>query len=223
MNIEDYELKRYIAQGCLTNSKHSDRFVQPYYPKIISHGIGPYLYDIEGKEYIDFICGLGANVFGYNNPEVESIADRPRYGCYSLPTIYEIELARKITQRFPFIEKMKFVNDGSSGCIASILMAKRYKSPRNKDVILSEGYHGWHPLFQDIYNRIPSNFHKEVPKDLEKIDSSTAAIIIEPIQLDHSIERREYLKELREFCTKNGIILIFDETITSLRFELGLP
>jgi len=222
MNFDDYELFENIAQGSLTNSKHPDRFVRPFYPTVIRGGLGPYLYDTENREYIDFICGLGGNLFGYNCPQIEGIHDKSMFGCYSLPTVHEIELAKRVRERFPWIEKVKFVNDGSSGCTAAIDISRSYQSKRDRTIIYSEGYHGWHPDFKAIYNHGDLVFLKRLPKDIEDISKDACCIIIEPVMLDNSQDRREYLNRLRDYCSKNEIILIFDETITGLRYEKDL-
>jgi len=141
------------------------------------------------------------------------------YGCYSLPTVHEINLARRIREFFPFIEKVKFVNDGSSGCSAALDIAREYQEKRGRYSVYSDGYHGWHLIFKMIYNQDRIAYDGRLPEDLSKIDAKrTSCIIIEPVLLDDSKERRDYLNKLREFCTKNEIILIFDETITGLRF-----
>jgi glutamate-1-semialdehyde 2,1-aminomutase len=229
MKYDDYELYENIAQGCLTNSKHPNRFVRPFYPTVINGGMGPYIYDTENREYIDFICGLGGNLFGYNCPQIEGPHEKSMFGCHSFPTVHEINLGKRIREFFPFIEKVKFVNDGSSGCSAAIDIAKAYQDKRYRFFVFSDGYHGWHSLFKSVYSDPDVGCVRKLPKDLEDIRADwtgwadwISCIIIEPIILDDSKERRDYLSKLREFCTKNEIILIFDETITGLRFDSQL-
>jgi glutamate-1-semialdehyde 2,1-aminomutase len=206
--------KESIAQGCLTNSKHPNRFIKGIYPTHIKKGFKCYLYDENNVKYIDFICGLGANLFGYGN---RRIIDKVMYGqycgaCHSLPTIYELEAAEKIKACFPFVDIVKFVNDGSSACSAALLMAQTFTGREN---FIQEGYHGWHRHFWD------GKLYKTIEKgDFESLtDYKPACVIVEPVQLDDSRPRVEWLKSLRKWCDKNKIILIFDEIITGLRFN----
>ena len=214
-----------IGQGALTNSKHWNRFVYGVYPTHISHGRDCFLFDTEGKKYIDFICGLGTNLYGYANPAITDEVIKYSYhgSCHSLPSVFELEAAESVKSIFYFADKVKFVNDGSSGCSAALLMARTYTG---RDIVLSSGYHGWHNEYvglTDPANGVCENMKGAIKKytgishinDPKKI----AAIIIEPVELDDSKERINELKHLREFCTDNGICLIFDEVITGMRYK----
>lgn len=226
-NVHEYELGQNIAQGCLTNSKHPDRFVSGIYPQVVSHGHKEYLYDLYGNKYLDFICGLGTNLFGYGNEKLHNYVSRfsKDGACHSLPSKWEIIAARKVKEILPFVDRVKFVNDGSSACSAAITMARAYQQYYGESrrlMIHSEGYHGWHDNFTALTPPAHGVIKKGYMKPLSEMDHSEpakiAGIIVEPIQLDDSKARIEYLKELRSFCSAHGIILIFDETITGLRY-----
>jgi len=135
--------RRTIAQGALTNSKHSDRFCD-LAPTHVKYGSGCHLYDMEDKQWLDMICGLGTNHFGYGNQKIQKEVIRYAFhgGCHSLPTHHEVEAAEKLKELFPFVERVKWVNDGSSACTAALSMARAYTG---RHVVLTEGYHGWHP------------------------------------------------------------------------------
>lgn len=226
--VESYELHQNIAQGCLTNSKHPDRFINGVYPQVVSHGHGCHLYDLEARKYIDFICGLGTNLFGYNNPKLKKALTRYQNvgHCHSLPSKWEIIAARKIKECWPWVEKVKFLNDGSSACSAAIRMARTYQAYFNasdyKTTILSDGYHGWHDEFTSLTPPacgVKESIYIKKYEGIQKIQPKrVGAIIIEPVVLDDSTQRIEELQELKTFCTQNDILLIFDETITALRY-----
>ena len=199
-----------IAQGCLTNSKHPRSHIQDIYPKVFKKQIGNKLIDELGRSYIDYICGLGANLTGQS------------YLCGakspSFPTELEIMAAEKVKNFFPFIDKLKFLKTGTEACAAAIRIARTHTG---KDLIMSDGYHGWSDDFVSL-----SEPACGVPKPrtwINKLDLSrikeTAAIIIEPVITDWSQARGKYLQELRELCDKNKVLLIFDEVITGLRFQ----
>lgn len=229
-NVASYELSQNIAQGSLTNSKHPDRFVKPYYPLIIERGSGECLYDIHGVKWIDFICGLGCNLFGYGNVLIEQyLTPLKNVGnSHSLPTKYEIIAAKCVKEMLPWVEKVKFVNDGSSACSAAITMARAYMRSTGNGIrqsIISEGYHGWHAEYTSLTPPalgIPLQNHIIKANYDENGDiflfQDTCAVIIEPVQLDDSKSRVEWLKRLRQKCTEKNIILIFDETITGFRY-----
>ena len=120
-----HRASRTIAQGALTNSKHPDRFPS-IVPSHMKWGKGCFLYDFEENEWIDLISGLGANHFGYGCEKIQSeVIKYSLHGdCHSLPTHHEVDCAEKIQELFPFVEKVKFVNDGSSACTAGCIMAR---------------------------------------------------------------------------------------------------
>ncbi len=211
-----------IAQGYLTNSKRPESLVKGVFPTHVKHGHGAYLWDHNGKRYLDFICGLGTNLLGYGNERINhAIATELRGGySHSLATHHEIEAAERLKEMFPFVDAVKFLKSGSEACSAAIRIA-RAKTGRAR--ILSDGYHGWHDEYVSLTEpatgvpRAP-----EFPRAIRKLDleinSEVAAVIIEPVITDYSRERIEYLKTLRRQCDENGVLLIFDEVITGFRF-----
>lgn len=213
-----------IAQGALTNSKRPESFVKGVYPTHIKSGKGCYLTDVEGKDYIDFICGLGCNLLGYDYLDSESFKQQIRFGVsHSLPSTSEIEFAEELKSMFPFIEKIKILKSGSDGCSAAVRIARAYN---RRDLLLSDGYHGYHSEFISVtppaygvpsahgewINKLDGNF------DLFNCHDLVSAVIVEPIITDWSEQRKAFLLGLKQQCTANGILLIFDETITALRF-----
>jgi len=218
-----------IAQGALTNSKHWDRFVKGVYPTHVISGSGSVLHTRDNKRYIDFICGLGCNLFGYGNEKIrQHVLQFSFHGeSHSLPSTHELDASERVKEMWPFIEKVKFLNDGSSACTAATIIARAYalkKWGKLKTQIYSAGYHGWHPEFVSLTppgNGVCDHRHiRKLPYHYENeiIPEATAAIIIEPVELDDSRARIEWLKRLRTFCDAFKIVLIFDEVITGMRY-----
>jgi len=205
-----------IAQGALTNSKHPRSYVAGVYPTHLVRGKGAYVYDGKGREYIDFINGLGTNLLGYGDKKVEeAIAKAIRDGInLSLPTGYEVEAAEKILVLLPSYDRVKFLKTGSEACLAGIRIA-RQTTGRNK--ILTSGYHGWGDAFIGIEPYSKGVDYCDVYKfeSLTQIDESTAGVIIEPAQL--TFYNGNYINEIVDQCKKFGAFLIFDEVITALR------
>jgi glutamate-1-semialdehyde 2,1-aminomutase len=212
-----------IAQGALTNSKRVECLVKGVYPTHLTHGLGCDVWDTSGKNYVDFICGLGTNILGYGDTEVaQAIFDRARMGAsLSLSTPLEIEVAEKVKELIPFVDQVKFLKTGTEACIAALRIA-RAKTKRTG--ILSQGYHGWSDEFVSLSPPalgVPRIFHESTATlsgfeqgELEDV----AAVIVEPVMTDATVDRINWLRSLREACTKSGTLLIFDEIITGFRF-----
>lgn len=219
----DVEIKKRaeecIAQKALTNSKRPEVFVNGFFPTHITGGHGVHLQDTQKNLFIDFICGLGTNLLGYGNQLVLNAAiEAGRSGAtHSLSHIKEVELAEKIKEIMPFVERVKFLKSGSEGCSASIKIARAFTG---RDKILSDAYHGWHDEFVSLTPPAlgvpPHHYIRKLSPDSDFSD--VAAIIIEPVMTEFSDKRIEELKSLRQKCTDSGTLLIFDETITGMRF-----
>lgn len=209
-----------IAQGALTNSKHAKRFIFGSYPTHIKDAHQCFLVDTKDNIFTDYICGLGPNILGYGNHLVENeVAKYYRMGqSHSLPTIYEVEAAEKLKEAFIFVDKFKFLKTGSEACLAAIKIAR---AQTGRKLILSDGYHGHGDEFISLMEPalgVCGSGHIEKLEGFKGDYDAVAAIIVEPVITDTSSERREYLNGLRRLCTAKGIMLIFDEVITGLRF-----
>ena len=141
MNLQD-QANNLIAQGALTNSKRPSTFVEGVYPTHVDRGRGCYLWDYQGKKYFDFIGGLGCNILGYAQEDVNfAMIERMHKGVtLSLSTEEELKLAAKIQMIFPFVDCMKFLKTGSEACSAAVRIARAYTGKEN---IVSAGFHGW--------------------------------------------------------------------------------
>lgn len=209
-----------IAQNALTNSKRPSCMVEGVYPTHLTRGDGPYVWDTDGNKYVDFISGLGSNLFGYGHSEItNAIAERARLGAtLSLSSTLEVEVAEKIKELFPFIERMKFLKTGSDACSAALRIARAYTG---RQLVVTDGYHGWADDFVSVTPPAlgvpPREWMRKLTKEQLQPDSC-AAVIIEAVNLDTSPEYFSWLRDLRAECTRVGTLLIFDEVITGFRF-----
>lgn len=213
-----------IAQGALTNSKRPECHVKGVYPTHLQKGQGCYVWDMQGRKYMDFITGLGTNLLGYGETRVNgAIAGQLQHGaCLSLGTHHEIEAAEMIKGMFPFVDAVKFLKTGTEACAAAARIAR---AKTGRDMILSDGYHGWSDDFVSLTDPavgVPRKdpYQRAIKRlsDESATGHRVAAVIVEPVITDWSDDRRKYLTELRDECTKLGTILIFDEVITGFRF-----
>jgi glutamate-1-semialdehyde 2,1-aminomutase len=209
-----------IAQAALTNSKRPESFVKGVYPTHLVSGAGVTVKDTAGNTYADYICGLGTNLLGYGNASVivRALTAMQTGATLSLSSTSEIVLAEKVREIFPFVERVKLLKSGTEGCLAAIRIAR---AATGRSVVLSEGYHGWGDEFVSLTppaTGVCGEFSIKKFEGLSQIDKGTAAVILEPVITDSSEGRLAFLRALRKRCQEVGAVLIFDETITGLRF-----
>ena len=209
-----------ISQGALTNSKRVETLIKGVTPTHVTHGEGPYLYAVDNRRYLDFCCANGTNLFGYGHPSIRAAIESQlkRGWLYSLGSTMEVECAELVKDRIPFVRKVRFLKTGSEACNAAVRIARAHTG---RDKVLSSGYHGWADDFVSLSPPacgIPARTFIESLTDLNQINDTIAAVIIEPIGTDNSQERIEYLRQLRAKCTEVGALLIFDEVITGFRW-----
>jgi len=208
-----------IAQGALTNSKRPECFVLGAYPTHLKRGEGCHVYDTTGKRYIDYITGLGSNLFGYGNSYIhESVANAFKTGsALSLSSDLEIYFAEKVKEFFPWITHIKILKTGTESTLAALRIARAYTG---RNLILSEGYHGWSDEFTSLNPPalgVPGTYTIEKLHKESRLDKA-AAVIVEPVMTDDGPERIAWLRDLRRRCNASGALLIFDEVITGLRY-----
>lgn len=213
---------KYIAHGALTNSKRPSSFVEGVYPTHFEKGAMEYAFSVSGSKYVDYLCGLGSNLFGYANPVItETMVKALNRGTsLSLGTPTEAFYAKTFLDKFPHADKIRILKSGSEGCAAALRIAR---AATGRDLVLTDGYHGWLDEFTSLTppaSGVPTETGYSIAKlrSLEQIDIEVAAVIIEPVILDYSKERKEYLDRLIKACNKAGTVIIFDETITAFRF-----
>lgn len=212
-----------IPDGVQTLSKMPSKHVEGVYPIYLERGDGAYVWDTAGNRYIDYPCGLGSVLLGYNYPAVnEAIKKQLAKGTiFSLPHRLETKLAEKIVELIPCAEMVRFLKTGSEATSAAVRIARAYTGNYK---ILCCGYHGWH----DWYNfTTPKNKgvefqhvlqfgYNDIPTLEERFANyETAAVIMEPYVYD--APKDNFLQKVRDLCTKHGALLIFDEVVTGFR------
>lgn len=216
-----------IHGGALTNSKRPESFVKGIFPSHVIRGEGCYLFDTENKKYIDYICGLGTNLLGYANTQVnDAVINQLHKGAvYSLSSTLEVEAAEKLKEIFPFVDKLRFLKTGSDASAAAIRIARAHHGVEygsdSRSLILSDGYHGHDSSFVSITKPrvgVPYDANMLPLKDNFELIKDAAAVIIEPIITDMSPARIHELRHLQAECQRHGTLLIFDEIITGFRF-----
>jgi glutamate-1-semialdehyde 2,1-aminomutase len=216
-------------------------------PLIIERGEGPYLYDADGNQLLDYVCSWGAIFLGHANPAISAaVADQAKRGTsFGVTTDLEIELATLITRAIPSIEKIRFVSSGTEATMSAVRLAR---GVTKRDFILKfEGcYHGHADSFlsqagsglatlgiaecpgvpqalAELTLNAPYNDLNAVEKIFEQHKNKIAAIIVEPIAANMGVvpPAANFLPGLRDISKKNGALLIIDEVITGFRLHNG--
>ncbi len=238
------QAQRYIPGGVSS----ANRLVEPNL--VFTRAQGAYIYDADGRRYIDYHAAFGPPILGHCHPEVnqriaETLAQVDLVGVGA--TELEIQLAQKIVEHVPSAERVLFCNSGSEATFAAIRLA-RAVTGRRKLIKFQGCYHGGHdavlmnvisppdkigrkdplsagmtPEVVDDTMILPFNDVEEVSQTIQEQGQAIAAVILEPIphNIGCVLPRPEFLRVLRDLTHKHGLLLIFDEVITGFRHGLG--
>ena len=224
-----------IPGGVLGARKPVD-FIDGEYPIFIESGKGCRLIDVDGNEFIDFLCGYGPIILGYREEEVDEAVYkqiRDKGFCFTLTQKYQNLLARKLTELVPSSELSIFLKTGSDATTASIRIARAYT---NKLKVMRCGYHGWHDWCVEMKGGIPAKLFEDVFEfqynNLEQLadlmakhGDQTAAIIMTPFghpnHQEMQIPKPGFLEGVREIADRYGAVLVYDEIRTGFRLSMG--
>jgi glutamate-1-semialdehyde 2,1-aminomutase len=221
--------KKLICEIAQTAAKKPSQFSEGFSPIFLQSGNGAYVKDLDGNKFLDTIMGIGPVILGYNHPDTnKAIINQLKNGIsFSLTHPLEVQLAMELKKIIPNMDMFRFSKTGVDATTAAIRAARNFKQ---KDKILSCGYHGWHD-----WNAITLNKNSGVPKFNSKlikkfqynnfeqvadsIDNNTAAVIMEPIIFEYP--KQNFLQKIRKITRQKKILLIFDEMWTGFRINLG--
>src|SRR5690554_3554136 len=212
-------------------------------PLFIEKGDGCFIWDADGNKFIDFCCSWGPLILGHNHPKVrESVTEALQNGLsFGAPTALENELAELIVKNNKYLEKIRFVSSGTEAVMSAIRLARGY-TKRDKIIKFEGCYHGHSDsllvkagsglvtfgetssagvpkAFADETIVLPLNSVEAVQEAFRQFEGQIAAIIIEGVPANNGllIQEKEYIHFLREICSENQSLLIFDEVITGFR------
>ncbi|CCX89617.1 glutamate-1-semialdehyde 2 1-aminomutase [Clostridium sp. CAG:590] len=216
-------------------------------PLFIDHAKGSKIVDVDGKEYIDYVCSWGPGILGHADDRViKAVQDACEKGLtFGAPTEKETILAELVQEIMPSMEMMRLVNSGTEAVMSAIRVARGYTG-RDKIVKFRGCYHGHSDgllvkagsgaLTQAVPDSlgVPADYTKNtlvaeyndidsVKQLFEQYGKEIATVVVEPVAANMGVvpPKQGFLKDLREITQQYGALLIFDEVITGFRLSLG--
>jgi glutamate-1-semialdehyde aminotransferase len=235
-SLELFEEAKTLIPGGVLGARKPGDFIMGEFPIFLEYGKGCRLTDVDGNEYIDFLCGYGPIILGYREQEVDDAVIqqiKDKGFCFTLTQPYQNELAQKLNELIPSAELSSFLKTGSDATTASIRIARAYT---NRIKIMRCGYHGWHDWCVEMKGGIPEKFYEDVYEfhynDLDNLEDlmkkygdQTAAIIMTPFghPLHEKMQEPKpgFLEGVRKLADKYGAVLVFDEVRTCFRLRMG--
>ena len=216
-------------------------------PRFVKRADGCRIYDVDGNEYIDYICSWGPMILGHNHPEIrkaviEAAENGLSFGC---ATEIEVEMAEFICSRIPHIDMIRMVNSGTEAVMSALRVARGFTG-RNKIIKFAGCYHGHTDsmlvsagsgvMTSGVPDSagVPAGCAEDTLiaryNDLGSVEAffkanpeNVAAVLVEPVGANMGLVPpcEGFLEGLRRLCDENGALLIFDEVITGFRLSFG--
>ena len=245
-NDELFERARRVIPGGVNSPVRAFRAVGGT-PRFIVRGDGPYIFDAEGKRYIDYIGSWGPMILGHRHPAVQAAvhAAVDEGLSFGAPTEREIELVEAILAHVPSMEQVRLVSSGTEAAMSALRLA-RGATGRNVIVKFEGCYHGHadallvkagsglatfgHPTSAGVPEAVVQHTLVLEYNNVAALDEAfarhgktIACVMIEPIAGNMNFVRATvpFMQRLRELCTEHGALLVFDEVMTGFRVALG--
>jgi glutamate-1-semialdehyde 2,1-aminomutase len=226
-----------VVPSGIHGARHPSNFVEGSYPIFLTSGEGCRIKDVDGNEYIDFMCSFGPIVLGHHHPKVEEAAraQAARADCLTLPSEKWVELAELLVSITPAADWATFAKGGSD-VTAWALRVARAHTGRDKVIMASGSYHGWHDWCAPIPTGVPAverslvatfkyNDLEGLQRVVEQNKGQVAAIILTPFRHDFFFDQEMpapgFLEGVRALCDQEGIVLVLDDVRAGFRLNLG--
>jgi glutamate-1-semialdehyde 2,1-aminomutase len=245
-NLQLFERAQRVIPGGVNSPVRAFRAVGGT-PRFIARAQGAYMWDAEGRRYIDYIGSWGPMILGHGHPEVlDAVAKAARDGLsFGAPTERELELAEAILRHVPSIDMVRLVSSGTEAGMSALRLARGHTG--RSTIIKFEGcYHGHadallvkagsglatfgHPTSAGVPPEVAQHTLVLPYNDIEALElafkqqgDALACVMIEPIAGNMNFVRASlpFMKRCRELCDQHGALLVFDEVMTGFRVALG--
>ena len=216
---------------------HQTRFTSPF-AVYIESGRGPFKYDIDGNELVDYVMGNGSLLMGHSPAGVtEAVAEQAARGTHlGGATSHEIRYAEAVKRLMPSLERVRFTTSGTESTYLALRLARAHTG-KTKIVKFHEHFHGWHdyvtPESGQALGGVPQQVLDTVivsPVDVAALDrilsndDDIAAVIVECNGAHYGtfpLMNPEFLRDVREITERHGVVFIMDEVITGFRLSPG--
>jgi glutamate-1-semialdehyde 2,1-aminomutase len=224
-------LTEHIAGFTSTGSKRPETLFgshDPTLPSRMTRSAGCHVWDDRGREYIDYIMGLGSVALGYGHQDViRAAAGAMENGVVGpLAPVLEEEVAAMLCRMIPWIERVRFLKTGAEAMAAAVRLARVHTG---RDQVLGCGYHGWLDWCQgaagvphatrSLYGELPFNDPELARELIRTTGDRLAAVVFEPVVVTEPSQ--EWLRVLREETSRVGALLVIDEIKTVCRLAIG--
>lgn len=217
------------------------------HPFFVERAQGPWLYDVDGNRYLDYVCSWGPGILGHAHPQVVKAVQRACAGglTFGAPTAGEVELAERINVCVPDVEMVRLVSSGTEAVMSAVRVARGYTG-REKIIKFAGNYHGHSDgllvkagsglMTQSVPDSagVPEGYaactltavyndEESVRALMEENHGQVAAVVVEPVAANMGVvpPKKGFLEFLRRMTKEQGALLIFDEVITGFRLGLG--
>jgi glutamate-1-semialdehyde 2,1-aminomutase len=241
-----FEKAKRIIPGGVNSPVRAFRAVDST-PLFIARASGSKIYDVEGREYIDYVASWGPMILGHSHPEVVAALQKAveRGTSYGAPTELEIEMAQCIVDAFPSMDMVRMVSSGTEAVMTAIRLARGYTG-RNRIIKFEGCYHGHAdsllvkagsgiatlgipgspgvpPTLAELTITLPFNDIEAMKSCVDTYGDELACIIVEPVagNMGVVLPRTGFLETMKQITREREILLIFDEVITGFRLTYG--
>ena len=217
------------------------------HPFFVERAQGPWLYDVDGNRYLDYVCSWGPGILGHAHPQVVEAVQRACAGglTFGAPTAGEVELAERISVCVPDAEMVRLVSSGTEAVMSAVRVARGYTG-REKIIKFAGNYHGHSDgllvkagsglMTQSVPDSagVPEGYaactltavyndEESVRALMEENHGQVAAVVVEPVAANMGVvpPKKGFLEFLRRITKEHGALLLFDEVITGFRLRLG--
>ncbi len=201
------------------------------FPLTFERGEGMYVYDENGKEYLDFVAGIAVNSLGHNHPKLVKAISEQAAKLIHISNLYysrpQCTLAQKLVENGS-LDKVFFCNSGAEAIESALKLARKYgsKTDRQEIITMHQSFHGrtfgavtatgqdhYHEGFGDMLPNIKYATFNDFESVKNTVTENTVAILMEPVQGEGGIipAKKEFLEKVRALCDEKDILLMFDE------------